>query len=67
MQLGSKLQQLSVQKAAQVARRVQPQYDKYLTIAQAHTKRLDATVADLEARADTTHKQKADGEAFRGV
>ena len=66
MQLGSKFQQLSVQKAARVVCRVQPQYDKYLTIAQAHTKRLNATVADLEARADTTQKQKADGEAFRG-
>lgn len=66
MQLGSRFQQLSVQKAALVGRKVQPQYDKYLTIAQAHTKRLNATVADLEARADTTQKQKADGEAFRG-
>lgn len=67
MQLGSKFQQLSVQKAARAACKVQPQYDKYLAIAQAHTKKLDATVADLEAQADTTQKQKADGEAFRGV
>lgn len=66
MQLGSKFQQLSVQKAAHVAHRVQPQYDRYLAVAQAHSKRLHATVADLEARADTTQKQKADGEAFRG-
>lgn len=66
MQLGSKFQQLSVQKAAHVAHRVQPQYDRYLAVAQAHSKRLNATVADLEARADTTQKQKADGEAFRG-
>lgn len=66
MQLGSKFQQLSVLKAAQVAHRKQPQYGKYLAVAQAHTKRLDATVADLEERADTTQKQKADGEAFRG-
>lgn len=65
MQLGSKFQQLSVLKAAQVAHRKQPQYGKYLAVAQAHTKRLDATVADLEERADTTQKQKADGEAFR--
>lgn len=66
MQLGSKFQQLSMLKAARVAHRKQPHYDKYLTVAQAHTRRLDATVADLEARADTTQKQKADGEAFRG-
>lgn len=66
MQLGSKFQQLSVLKAARVAHRKQPQFDKYLAVAQAHTKRLNATVADLEARADTTQKQKADGEAFRG-
>ncbi|KAL3152273.1 hypothetical protein ABBQ32_001347 [Trebouxia sp. C0010 RCD-2024] len=65
MQLGSKFQQLSVLKAARVAHRKQPQFDKYLAVAQAHTKRLNATVADLEARADTTQKQKADGEAFR--
>ncbi len=66
MQLGSKFQQYSVQRASQVACRLQPQYDKYLDIAQAHTQVLDAAVADLEAKADTTHKQKADGEAFRG-
>ncbi|KAL0050998.1 hypothetical protein WJX82_000304 [Trebouxia sp. C0006] len=65
MQLGSKFQKYSVQRASQVACRLQPQYDKYLDIAQAHTQVLDAAVADLEAKADTTHKQKADGESFR--
>ena len=66
MQLGSKFQKYSVQRASQVACRLQPQFDKYLDIAQAHTQVLDAAVADLEAKADTTHKQKADGESFRG-
>lgn len=66
MQLGSKFQKYSVQRASQVACRLQPQYHKYLDIAQAHTRVLDAAVADLETKADTTHKQKADGESFRG-
>lgn len=65
MQLGSKFQKYSVQRASQAACRLQPGYDKYLDIAQAHTQVLDAAVADLEAKADTTHKQKADGESFR--
>ena len=66
MQLGSKFQEYNVQKASQVACRLQPQYESYLGIAQAHAKVLDTAVAELEAKADTTHKQKADGEAFRG-
>ena len=66
MQLGSRFQQLSVQRAAQIANRPQPQYDKYMGVAHAHAKVLDAAVADLDAQADTMHKQKADGEAFRG-
>ena len=66
MQLGSRFQQYSVQKANQLASRSQPQYQAYLHTAQQHAKVLDAAVAELEAKADATHKQKADGEAFRG-
>ena len=66
MQLGSRFQQLSVQRAAHIANRPQPQYDKYMGVAHAHAKVLDAAVAELEAQADTMHKQKADGETFRG-
>ena len=66
MQLGSRFQQLTVQRAAQVASRAQPQYEKYLGVAQAHARVLDTALADLETQADTLHKQKADGEAFRG-
>ena len=66
MQLGSRFQEFSVQRASQVACKLQPQYQGYLEVARAHALVLDAAVADLEAKADTTHKQKADGEAFRG-
>lgn len=66
MQLGSRFQQYSVQRESQVACRLQPQYENYLQVARAHAKVLDAAVADLEGKADMTHKQKADGESFRG-
>ena len=67
MQLGSRFQRYSVQRASQITRRLQPQYENYLEVAKAHAQVLDAAVADLEAKADMTHKQKADGESFRGV
>ena len=67
MQLGSRFQEYSVQKAGQLASRAKPQYEAYLHVAQQHAKTLDAAVAELESKADATHKQKADGEAFRGT
>ena len=56
-----------MQKANQLANRTKPQYEAYLHVAQQHAKTLDAAVAELESKADATHKQKADGEAFRGT